>query len=211
MPINRALYPLDWHFISHQICVHRAGGQCEYVDHNGRRCEARDWEDHPVTGAVVLLSCAHLDHNPQNNDPSNLMALCQLHHNLIDGPARRQTALRHARQQEQAAGQLELFKLVGERRGRRRGRAMIFKVQHFLEDYFERRGFNDVDQYAVRLAHRYSNLHRSTSDDELLRILHRIRTVFFRNNRSLDREEFERDLVQKLKEKEGQWQEDRGA
>lgn len=28
----------------------------------------------------VVLTIAHLDHNPQNNDKKNLKALCQLHH-----------------------------------------------------------------------------------------------------------------------------------
>lgn len=28
----------------------------------------------------VVLTIAHLDHNPQNNDEMNLKALCQLHH-----------------------------------------------------------------------------------------------------------------------------------
>jgi len=29
---------------------------------------------------------------------------------------------------------------------------MIFSVQRFLEDHFERRGLEDVDQYAIQVA-----------------------------------------------------------
>lgn len=32
---------------------------------------------------------------------------------------------------------------------------MIFSVQHFIEDYFHRRGLTDLDQFAVRLANAY--------------------------------------------------------
>jgi len=36
----------------------------------------------------VVLTIAHLDHDPTNNAPSNLKALCQLHHNRLDAKHR---------------------------------------------------------------------------------------------------------------------------
>ena len=38
---------------------------------------------------MVVLTTAHLDHNPANNARRNLRALCQLCHNLNDAPMRR--------------------------------------------------------------------------------------------------------------------------
>jgi 5-methylcytosine-specific restriction endonuclease McrA len=40
---------------------------------------------------VIVLTVAHLDHNPENNDYSNLKAMCQKCHNSYDAPHRRQT------------------------------------------------------------------------------------------------------------------------
>jgi 5-methylcytosine-specific restriction endonuclease McrA len=42
----------------------------------------------------IVLTVAHLDHDPQNNDPANLMALCQYCHNRYDAEHRRQTRAR---------------------------------------------------------------------------------------------------------------------
>lgn len=59
----------------------------------------------------IILTIAHLDQDPRNNDPSNLQALCQRCHNLHDAPHRRRNAgkTRHGRK---AVG--DLFE--GERR-----------------------------------------------------------------------------------------------
>lgn len=43
-----------------------------------------DWGN-PVR---VILTVAHLDHQPENCDPSNLRAWCQRCHNLYDAPMR---------------------------------------------------------------------------------------------------------------------------
>lgn len=37
---------------------------------------------------VIILTIAHLDHNPANNDPGNLAALCQQCHNRYDAKKR---------------------------------------------------------------------------------------------------------------------------
>jgi hypothetical protein len=75
---------------------------------------------------------------------------------------------------------------------------MIFSVQRYLEDYFERRQLRDVDQYAVAVANRYAAQRRASSRSHLERSLRSIRTVFFRNNPGLDRATFEHDLVTRL-------------
>jgi 5-methylcytosine-specific restriction endonuclease McrA len=40
----------------------------------------------------IVLTIAHLDQDPRNNDPANLQALCQRCHNLHDAPHRRRNA-----------------------------------------------------------------------------------------------------------------------
>jgi hypothetical protein len=94
MPIrdeNRSLYPKDWAAISLSIRRDRAGWRCEMMDANGEigRCSAMHGEPHPITGSKVVLTVMHLDHDPTNNDPRNLLAACQRCHNAYDAPMRR--------------------------------------------------------------------------------------------------------------------------
>ena len=56
---------------------------------HAKRCKARHGRPHPVTGAKVVLTVMHLDHDPGNNVESNLMAGCQKCHNRYDAPTRR--------------------------------------------------------------------------------------------------------------------------
>ena len=70
-PSMKALYPPDWTQISHHIHFGRARGRCEW-------CRAVHGQPHPETGSKVILTTAHLDHNPANNSESNLAALCYL-------------------------------------------------------------------------------------------------------------------------------------
>ena len=82
MPVDWKLYPKDWKAISRAI-RERAGDCCEgspaYPD-----CRARNREPHPVTGMRVVLTVAHLDHNPSHCDEKNLMAWCQRCHLTYD-------------------------------------------------------------------------------------------------------------------------------
>ncbi len=75
---------------------------------------------------------------------------------------------------------------------------MIFSIQRFLEDYFEGRSLRDVDQFAVSIANLYDNRRAHTSDADFLRAMRRIRTVFYKNNVSLTRADFERHLLKLL-------------
>lgn len=77
-PENRPLYPSNWKEIRAQI-LERAHNHCEFCGvsnglsvYNGKR-----WYS-------IVLTIAHLDHDPTNNDPSNLRALCQACHLKYD-------------------------------------------------------------------------------------------------------------------------------
>jgi len=85
MPVRacqRSRYPKDWKAISLAV-RERAGWRCEgspaYPD-----CRARNGQPHPVTGSVVILTVAHLDHMPENSADDNLRAICQRCHLTYD-------------------------------------------------------------------------------------------------------------------------------
>ena len=90
---RRALYPPDWHEISAAIRA-RAGDQCEcegecglHRDNPGpRRCVERNGESAIWARGRVVLTVAHLDHDPRNCDPGNLKAMCQRCHLRYDAP-----------------------------------------------------------------------------------------------------------------------------
>ena len=54
----------------------------------------------------MILSTAHLDHNPANNAEHNLAALCKKCHSTYDAAKRQSNRLRR---EKDAAGQLRLF------------------------------------------------------------------------------------------------------
>lgn len=85
MPIReseKARYPSDWKAISLRI-RERANWVCEgspaYPD-----CRAENGAPHPVTGSKVVLTVAHLDHQPENCGDDNLRAMCQRCHLTYD-------------------------------------------------------------------------------------------------------------------------------
>lgn len=93
MPIRpdlKPLYPANWPQLSLAL-KQAAGWRCEgspaYPD-----CRARHNHPHPVTGSTVILTVAHLDHNPANNDRGNLRVWCQRCHNTYDAPHRTRNA-----------------------------------------------------------------------------------------------------------------------
>ena len=114
-PENRWLYPIDWQQISRSVRFERAGARCEgcarphlrRVAHLGDGrwwdAESRCWRSDrgkriAIKGGFVLasvrmtfvvLACAHLDHDPGNNAPANLKALCQRCHMLHDAAEHR--------------------------------------------------------------------------------------------------------------------------
>ncbi|MGI9451780.1 MAG: hypothetical protein ACR2QH_14250 [Geminicoccaceae bacterium] len=122
MPIKPALrwyYPIDWPELSASVRFDRAGGRCEQcrrphgriIHHlgDGRWFDSEDeiwrdgegraveWIDHRDYGGElqrtkVVLATAHLDHNPENNRPGNLKALCQRCHLRHDRKEHRRRA-----------------------------------------------------------------------------------------------------------------------
>ena len=101
MPFHKERYPPNWKEISLKI-RERAGGRCEF-------CGAENYKPNPVTGSKVVLTVAHLDHNPQNCADENLKALCQRCHLNYDAKhhARNAATTRHKRKLEN--GQIELI------------------------------------------------------------------------------------------------------
>lgn len=104
-PENQPLYPPNWREISIDIRQGRAGGRCEQCGvpnrvwrntttgqwtHDAGLAEAWILDGDRV--AKIVLTVAHLDHDPRHNDPSNLKALCQRCHNRHDAPHRRRNA-----------------------------------------------------------------------------------------------------------------------
>jgi hypothetical protein len=89
-PEDRERYPRDWPAISRRVRV-LAGWACEGVP-GEPPCGAKQGDRHPITGAVVVLTVAHLDHQPENCDERNLRALCQRCHNRYDQPHRQRNA-----------------------------------------------------------------------------------------------------------------------
>ena len=106
MPIRpemRGLYPKNWREISERIRFRRAGDRCEcrgecghehFGEDTGDRCEVWNGEPHPETGSMVVLTVAHLDHEPQNCSDDNLKAMCQRCRLAYDREHHRQTRRR---------------------------------------------------------------------------------------------------------------------
>lgn len=97
-PEERDRYPDDWAAISLAI-KERAGwrcecrGECGGVRHTAMvrnllaidvgsdtRCLNLHGQPSIWSGSKVVLTTAHLDHTPENCDPSNLRAMCQACH-----------------------------------------------------------------------------------------------------------------------------------
>jgi 5-methylcytosine-specific restriction endonuclease McrA len=101
MPFHRERYPADWEEISLRIRA-RSGGRCEF-------CGAENYKPHPVTGSRVVLTVAHLDHDPQNCSDENLRALCQRCHLRYDARHHARNAAATRYRKKVASGQLELI------------------------------------------------------------------------------------------------------
>ena len=130
MPIkkeNRKLYPKNWKQIRARI-LERAKDTCEWsgcLAPNGElifryKKDLETWRlpdsidldagDEECRGVIVVLTIAHVNHDPTDNPDENLLALCQLHHLRLDKEqhARNSAATRRAKKQN-----LELFDIAG--------------------------------------------------------------------------------------------------
>ena len=91
-PENKSRYPKNWKQIREGI-LKRANNKCEFcgVDNHTMRLNPN-----PGKEARIILTIAHLDHTPENNDPQNLRALCQRCHNQYDAQHRSETRKRNS-------------------------------------------------------------------------------------------------------------------
>ncbi len=85
----------EWKAIRADILA-RASHNCEGSP-EWPNCRAINYNPHPETGSKVILTIAHLDHNPTNSDYNNLKAWCQRCHNKYDQPHRQKNAARTRR------------------------------------------------------------------------------------------------------------------
>lgn len=101
MPFHHERYPANWEEISLRI-RESSGGKCEF-------CGAINHQPHPVTGKVVVLTVAHLNHDPMDCRDENLKALCQKCHLTYDARHHARSAALTRYRMKKAAGQLELI------------------------------------------------------------------------------------------------------
>lgn len=133
MPMDRARYPKNWEEIAHQV-KQAAGWRCQECDRPCRppnmswfdfqeaiETQESGWSDDLFEevedeefGLVsaprftrFVLTVAHLDQDPGNNDPANLKALCSVCHLRHDAPYRE--ANRRAKLERR--GQLNLLEV----------------------------------------------------------------------------------------------------
>lgn len=99
-PENRKRYPKDWKQIANSLKT-IAGFRCESSP-AFPNCEAVHGKPHPETGAIVVLTVAHLDHQPENNCSTNLRVWCQRCHNVYDREYRKANRLETYRQKRLA-------------------------------------------------------------------------------------------------------------
>ncbi len=85
--MRRELYPDNWEELSAKIRK-RSGGQCECEGfcalHRGRRCVELNGKKAKFAGGKVVLTAAHLTHNPQDSRMKYLKAMCQRCHLRYD-------------------------------------------------------------------------------------------------------------------------------
>ncbi len=106
-PENKKLYPKNWKQIRKDI-LQRANNRCEFCgvenyaegyrdkDGNFIKSEGMQQEADTIDGEKIIrivLTVAHLDHDPQNNDYNNLRALCQRCHLRHDIEQHRQSRI----------------------------------------------------------------------------------------------------------------------
>src|SRR5713101_2451342 len=72
---------------------------------------------------------------------------------------------------------------------------MIYSIQSYLENYFNRCGLADPDQYAVSLAKLYDRQRHGKTAPAFLSAMRRIRTVFYNQNEHTQRPVFERRML----------------
>lgn len=106
MPMQRALYPSDWEAISLRI-RERAQWRCEACG-VAQGAEVASVSDKGKMYRIVL-TVAHLNHDPADCSESNLRAWCQSCHLRYDVEHHARNRARHRREAQVEAGQLALW------------------------------------------------------------------------------------------------------
>lgn len=104
-PENAKRYPANWAGVVVPGIARRSGNRCECTGHCGHahgpsgteRCTAHQGQFHPVTGSIVVLTVMHLNHQPEDCRPANLLHGCQRCHNCYDQAHRRAGIMARAR------------------------------------------------------------------------------------------------------------------
>lgn len=134
MPMDRSRYPKNWNAIALQVKT-EANWHCQDCDRPCRRPQeaphdfeervaeqSPDWgaemyeethdDEHGIVWVPLLgrfvLTVAHLDQDPANNDPKNLRALCSVCHLRYDAIPHARSRRRNRRAKLEADGQLSL-------------------------------------------------------------------------------------------------------
>ena len=97
-PENRKRYPANWKEIRAGI-LKRADDRCEFCGVKNHSMVERPGK---ATRTRIVLTVAHLDHQPENNDPENLRALCQKCHLRYDHDHHQRNARETRRQKVEA-------------------------------------------------------------------------------------------------------------
>lgn len=121
MPVDMKRYPKRWKKIVARVAK-RSGGVCECTGECGthkERCDAVNYEPHPITGSKVILTTAHLGIKKPDGSPGdkhdkkdcrmrNLKHMCQRCHLIFDLPEHKENAAKTRRKKILATGQLEI-------------------------------------------------------------------------------------------------------
>jgi hypothetical protein len=119
MPIERNRYPINWPTIALNLKLERrwtceqCGRQCrrqkeplsKFIQRVWGGLEGDGWKEAVDYPGRFVLTTAHLDQNPANNDPANLRALCSGCHLNYD----RDYLKANARAKRERRGQQNLF------------------------------------------------------------------------------------------------------
>jgi hypothetical protein len=115
--LSRHHYPPQWGALSQFVRFERAQGQCECMGECGlhrtnpgpRRCVERHGQPAVWAKGRVILTTAHLCHNPACDDLEHLRAMCNRCHLRYDQALHARHAAETRRMAREAAGQLSLI------------------------------------------------------------------------------------------------------
>jgi hypothetical protein len=116
MPTKQSKYPKNWKAISKKIRFQRAKGQCECEGQCGlhrtnpgpRRCVEMNGQPAQWAKGMVMLTVAHLCHDPSCDDETHLRAMCNRCHLRYDVDHHKKNAA-ETRRKKKYKDQQELF------------------------------------------------------------------------------------------------------